>query len=115
MSKPDPVAGDWQLFNLPGLVAAQREPGVAYREFLRSEALSCGLYHLPAGSKDMQGSHDDDEVYYVLQGEARLRVGDEDRAVGPGDLMYVRADAEHHFLEIEQDMTLLVFFPNSVR
>ena len=106
------VTAEWQLFNLPDLVAAQNSMDVSYREFLRSDAMSCGLYHLPVGSKDMQGSHDDDEVYYVLQGRGRLRVGNEDRAVEPGDLMYVRAAAEHHFLEIEEDMTLLVFFAN---
>lgn len=112
MNRNKPVAADWQLFNLPELVAAQDSVNVSYQEFLRSDAMSCGLYHLPAGSKDMQGSHDDDEVYYVLQGRGRLRVGSEDRAVEPGDLMYVRAAAEHHFLEIEEDMTLLVFFAN---
>ncbi|MCC5885253.1 MAG: cupin domain-containing protein [Gammaproteobacteria bacterium] len=97
------------------MVSTMGDSAVKYREFLRSPALSCGVYRLPAGSRDMQGAHDDDEVYYVLSGRARMRVGDEDRPVSPGDLLYVRATAEHNFFEIEEDMTLLVFFANAPR
>ena len=31
-------------------------------------------------------------------------------AVGPGSILYVRATSSHSFIEIEEDMTLLVFF-----
>jgi hypothetical protein len=30
--------------------------------------------------------------------------------VGPGSILYVQASSEHSFFEIEEDMTLLVFF-----
>ena len=30
--------------------------------------LSCGIYQLDAGAMDTQTSHDEDEVYFVLQG-----------------------------------------------
>ncbi len=108
-------ASEWEVFDVDAMVAAVGESAVRYKEFLRSPAMSCGIYRLPAGSRDMQGAHDDDEVYYVLSGRARMRVGDEDRPVGPGDLLYVRATAEHAFFEIEEDMSLLVFFANAPR
>lgn len=110
--KPDRVDGvaTWRVFDLAEVIA--RLPGDAegYHEFLRVPSLNCGVYRLAAGSRDMQGYHDDDEVYYVLSGRGRLRVGDEDRQVGPGSVLYVRATSEHAFFEIEQDMTMLVFF-----
>jgi mannose-6-phosphate isomerase-like protein (cupin superfamily) len=81
-----------------------------YLEFLRVPSLSCGLYTLPAGAKDLQAPHDEDEVYFVISGRARLRVGNEDRKVQAGSILYVRATSEHSFFEIEEDMTLLVFF-----
>jgi hypothetical protein len=34
----------------------------------------------------------------------------EDVPAGPGSILYVRATSEHSFFEIEEDMTLLVFF-----
>ena len=73
-------------------------------------SLSAGLYTLKAGAKDLQGPHDEDEVYYVISGRARLRVGDEEHRVGPGSILYVKATSAHSFFEIEEDVTLLVFF-----
>lgn len=115
VGKPGAAPGEWELFDIAKMVSTMGDNAVKYREFLRSPALSCGIYRLPAGSRDMQGAHDDDEVYYVLSGRAQMRVGDEDRPVSPGDLLYVRATAEHNFFEIEEDMTLLVFFANATR
>ena len=81
-----------------------------YYEFLRVPSLSCGIYTLRAGAKDLQGPHDEDEVYYVVRGRARVRVGDQERSVGPGSILYVEATSEHSFVEIDEDVTLLVFF-----
>ncbi len=101
---------DWKLFDADELVKIQRESGLPYHEFLRVPALSCGIYSLPAGSKDLQGPHDEDEVYYVIGGRGRVRVGDEERSVRAGSILYVRATSAHSFFEIEEDITLLVFF-----
>lgn len=100
----------WQVFHLAELLDRRAESGLPYHEFLRVPSLSCGIYTLPAGSKDLQGPHDEDEVYYVIRGRARVRVGDEERAVGPGSILYVRATSRHSFVEIDEDVTLLVFF-----
>jgi mannose-6-phosphate isomerase-like protein (cupin superfamily) len=100
----------WQVFHLAELLERKAERAVPYFEFLRVPALSCGIYTLPAGSKDLQGPHDEDEVYYVIRGRARVRIGDEERAVGPGSVLYVRATSQHSFVEIDEDVTLLVFF-----
>jgi mannose-6-phosphate isomerase-like protein (cupin superfamily) len=88
---------------------------VEYLEFLNVPALNCGLYFLAAGSRDMQAPHDEDEVYLVLSGRARMCLGEAERAVGPGSLLYVGAATEHSFFEIEQDMTLLVLFAATPR
>ena len=104
------MSEDWQAFDLAQLVVQQKATGNPYLEFLRVPALSCGIYTLPAGAKDLQSPHDEDEVYLVVSGRGRLRVGGEDQAVGPGSLLFVRATSEHSFFEINEDITLLVFF-----
>ena len=101
---------DWKAFDVIREVEALRASGRPYREFLRVPTLSCGVYTLPAGAKDLQGPHDEDEVYFVLSGRGRLRVGGTERAVGPGSLLYVRATSEHSFFEIEEDITMVVYF-----
>ena len=105
----------WQVFDLDEVTSRLQGKSVEYLEFLNVPAVNCGIYFLAAGSKDMQAPHDDDEVYLVLSGRARMRLGDAERAVGPGSLLYVGATTQHSFFEIEEDMTLLVIFATSPR
>lgn len=51
----------------------------------------------------------------MLGGRARMRLGDVEREVGPGSLLYVGATTEHSFFQIDEDMTLLVMFAASPR
>lgn len=101
---------EWQVFDIDELQKSMSGEDVQYQEFLKVPALSCGLYHLAAGSKDMQTPHDEDEAYYVIRGKAKMRLGEEEREIGPGMVLYVGATESHSFFEIEEDMDLLVFF-----
>ncbi len=103
----------WKVFDLPELMSTLADKPVQYREFLKVPALSCGLYKLAAGAKDMQSPHDEDEIYFVLSGKAKMQLRGSERTVGPGALLYVGATESHSFFEIEEDMTLLVFFATS--
>ncbi len=101
---------DWQVFNLADLLEKKEGMSQPYLEFLRVPALSCGLYTLEAGATDMQAPHDEDEVYFVVNGRGRLRLDGVEHEVQRGSVLYVRATSSHSFFEIEEDMTLLVFF-----
>ena len=105
----------WQVIDLAEVRERFEGAPVEYLEMLNVPALSCGLYKLAAGSKDMQAPHDEDEVYFVLEGKARMHLGDEERNVTPGSLLFVRAATEHSFFEIEEDMLLLVLFASPAR
>ena len=69
-----------------------------------------GLYVLPAGGTDSQSPHTEDEVYYVVNGKAMIRVRAEDRDVGAGSIVYVAKNVEHRFHSIEEELKVLVFF-----
>lgn len=97
-------------FELSDVMAQQAASGKLYLEFLRVPALSIGVYTLPAGSQDLQEPHTEDEVYYVAQGAATIRVAGEDHPVMAGSMVYVPARVEHRFHTITQDLTVLVFF-----
>ena len=103
----------WQVFHVDELKSKLKGDAVEYKEFLRVPSVSCGLYHLAAGSQDMQTPHDEDEMYFVVEGRAQLRVGNEVHEVRPGCVLYVQATEAHSFFEIEEDMTLLVFFAST--
>lgn len=113
MADSDNENGGWEVFDIAELASKGSQEPVSYQEFLRVPAMSCGLYRLNKDSKDMQTPHDEDELYYVVEGRARLRIGDEEREVGPGSVMYVRATEQHSFFEIYEDMLLLVVFPTA--
>ncbi len=97
-------------YEVSQLMDRQQASGKLYLEFLRVPSLSMGVYTLPAGSTDPQQPHTEDEVYYVAQGAASIRVGGEDRPVTAGSIVYVPARVEHRFHSITQDLTVLVFF-----
>lgn len=97
-------------FEVRDLAAQQAQTGKLYLEFLRVPALSVGLYMLPADGTDPQQPHSEDEVYYVVSGKGMIRVGDEDRAVQAGSVVYVATRVEHRFHSITEAMQILVFF-----
>jgi mannose-6-phosphate isomerase-like protein (cupin superfamily) len=99
-----------QAFEITTLSEQQTQSGRAYIEFLRVPSISMGLYTLPADGVDPQQPHTEDEVYYIVQGRGTIRVGEEDRAVEPGSIVYVAANVEHRFHSILEDMKVLVFF-----
>jgi mannose-6-phosphate isomerase-like protein (cupin superfamily) len=84
-----------------------------YLEFLRVPSMSAGLYVLTAGSTDKQSPHNQDEMYYVIRGRARMSAGSEDRPINEGTLIFVAATVEHRFYDIEQELAVLVFFAPS--
>jgi mannose-6-phosphate isomerase-like protein (cupin superfamily) len=88
----------------------RRDSGKPYREFLRVPGMSAGIYVLPAGGIDSQAPHQEDEMYYVVRGRARMRAGMEDEAVGEGSIIFVGAGVEHRFYEITEELMVLVFF-----
>jgi mannose-6-phosphate isomerase-like protein (cupin superfamily) len=72
--------------------------------------MSAGLYVLPAGSTDPQQPHHEDEMYYVVRGRARFKVGMEDREVSAGSVIFVAAEVEHCFYDVTEEVAVLVCF-----
>jgi mannose-6-phosphate isomerase-like protein (cupin superfamily) len=98
------------FFQIADLSKQQSASGKRYLEFLRVSALSAGVYVLPAGGTDQQSPHKEDELYYVISGRARMRVGSADETVSAGSVIFVGAGVEHRFYNIEEELTVLVFF-----
>lgn len=97
-------------WDLQGLGDRQRALGRPYLEFLRAPDLSFGLFVLEAGAMDDQSPHTEDEIYVVMSGRGRLRMGDDDVPVGPGSVAFVAATVEHRFHDITERLEILVAF-----
>ena len=103
-------AREGKPIDLARLAGAHRGSPRRYVEALRTGGLSAGLYRVPRGADDGQRPHGEEEVYLVLEGSGRFRMGDEEFAVAPGQLFTVPARVEHGFHSITEDLLLLVFF-----
>jgi mannose-6-phosphate isomerase-like protein (cupin superfamily) len=72
--------------------------------------LSAGVYVLSAGATDRQRPHQQDEIYYVVRGKAKMRLGVEDCSIQEGSVIFVEPGLAHRFFDIEQELVLLVVF-----
>ncbi|HKD03513.1 MAG TPA: cupin domain-containing protein [Terriglobales bacterium] len=95
---------------LSDLLEQRRRSGNLYHEFLRVPSMSAGVYVLAAGAADPQKPHQQDEMYYVVSGRARMQAGPEDQAVEEGSVIFVPAQVEHRFYDITEELVVLVFF-----
>jgi len=101
------------------VIKQQSRSGKPYFEFLRVPnspakgagiGMSMGVYQLLVGDTDIQSPHTEDEVYYVVEGKAKIKVADEDRELRAGSVIYVPKNVAHRFHSIEEDLIVLVFF-----
>ena len=97
----------WQIADL---LKQRAESGERYLDFFQSGELSLGIYRLAAGEIDPQQPHTEDEIYYIVRGRGRVSVSGEQRAIGPGSVVFVATAEEHRFHDIEEDLEMLVVF-----
>lgn len=104
------ILSDAGSYRAPGHGAATR-----FTEDLRVPDLSVGTYSVPAGGRDDQTPHTEDHVYVIRQGRARLVTPDQDSDVAPGDVLFVPAGQVHRFVDITEDLAVLVIFGPAYR
>lgn len=98
------------VHDLADLLDARAASGGPWLEFIRSPDLSVGLYVLPAGGTDLQSPHTEDEVYWIVSGSGTITVGEEQRQIRAGSVVFVAATVPHRFHDIEEELVILVAF-----
>ena len=80
------------------------------RQALGVTAFGVNAIVVPPGQAGINHYHDvQDELYFVHQGRARFRVGDEEREVGPGGLVHVQSTTPRQFENVgDEDLVLLI-------
>lgn len=87
---------------------AQRDDQLRFVTMLQRGSMSVELY-APQG-EDRQMPHDQDELYVVIAGHGEFVNGAERHPFGPGDVLFVPAGVEHHFLNFSPDFQTWVIF-----
>lgn len=98
---------DWQA-RLP-LPATSRWPeGVWDIEALTHGTMSVILF-TPRG-KDYQTSHEQDELYIVMNGGGVLLIEEQPHSFTTGDVLFVPARAAHRFVDFSDDLVTWAIF-----
>ena len=101
-------------FSADDVAARRAGHGKPWLGLLNTQTLSVGRYALAAGEKDGQSPHDDDEIYHVVAGRGVLEADGEQREVAAGDTVFVAARVPHRFVEVTEDLDVLVFFSKAI-
>jgi mannose-6-phosphate isomerase-like protein (cupin superfamily) len=72
--------------------------------------LSMGIQMLTRGDDYGEPAHRNGEVYFVLKGEARLRVGKKTFKASPGMALYVPPRVMHRFYDVKREFVFLFIF-----
>jgi mannose-6-phosphate isomerase-like protein (cupin superfamily) len=70
------------------------------------KASAFGLFRVPKGNpaKFDLHYHDADEIWFIIEGRARILTEGEAHVVGPGDLVCTGMGDEHDVLAVEEDL-----------
>src|SRR6202521_4925148 len=98
------------FFHIDDLSRQRTQKNKLSLESFRGPAMSAGVYVLPQGGTDPQKPHREDEMYYVIRGRARMQIGSDHAEVRVGSVIFVEAELEHRFYDIEEELEVLVFF-----
>ena len=102
-----------ELLDLDQMLEQDVSGAARYTRYLNTNASSLGVYALDDAATDTQPAHGEDELYYVVEGQANLELDGESVPVSPGSLIYVRSRIAHRFEDISDDLQVLVFFSKS--
>ena len=98
----------FKLDEIPGAIVA---PGhsTAHGPTITGQELEIGWYTEPKGTGAKSHHHKSEQMMLVLSGRLRMRVGDEVREMGPGEVALILSDQEHEQIALE-DGTRFVSF-----
>lgn len=82
----------------------------AQKTFILGKKLSIGIQLLRKGDKYGEPAHKNGEVYYILKGNARLRIGKKHYKVSPGMAMYIPPKVVHDFYGVKKEFVFLFIF-----
>jgi mannose-6-phosphate isomerase-like protein (cupin superfamily) len=102
-----------QAYSLGKALAEREKSARVVYNIMRVPSMRLLIYALAVGEEDKQTPHEEDEIYYVVKGNATLRVEDQEFPVEPGSILYVPAHAVHKFHSITEALETLVFFSAS--
>jgi quercetin dioxygenase-like cupin family protein len=102
----------YKIAELPSALVA---PGhsTAQGQTVTGKELEIGIYTEPKGTGAKPHRHKSEQMMMVLSGRMRIRIGEEVREVGPGEVALILGNQEHEQVALE-DNTRFVSFKSAI-
>jgi quercetin dioxygenase-like cupin family protein len=81
----------------------------AYGPTITGRELEMGYYTEPKGSGAKPHHHPSEQIIMVLAGRLRMRIGDEVRDIGPGEVALILGDQEHEQMALDEGTRFVSF------
>jgi mannose-6-phosphate isomerase-like protein (cupin superfamily) len=99
-----------KVYELSQLAGKLENEGGYFLDFLKIRNLEAGIIVLHPNEDDTQEPHSDDELYYVIKGNARMEMGQKKIEVKEGSIIFIPAGLKHRFYGNSEDLFVLYVF-----
>ena len=98
----------YKLADLPHAVVA---PGhsTAQGQTVTGKDLEIGVYSEPKGTGAKPHRHASEQMMLVLSGRMRVRIENEEREIGPGEVALILGNQEHEQVALDDDTRFVSF------
>ncbi len=84
--------------------------GRYFLDFLQSNSIDAGILVLKPGQKDIQEPHSRDEIYYIIEGNGFIEIGENIYSFHSGMCIFVPSNTPHRLFDnISQVIALYIF------
>jgi len=99
------------FFKLKEMPESVVSPGhsAAYGPTITGEELELGYYTEPKGTGAKPHHHPSEQIIMVLAGRLRIRIGEETRDIGPGEVALILGNQEHEQQALEEGTRFVSF------
>jgi len=74
---------------------------------IKGKKVEVGYYRYSAGTGAKTHAHPEEQIITVLKGRIRSRVRDEEKILGPGEAVYIPANAEHSNWAVDEEVEFI--------
>lgn len=114
-----PTSSPSRIVESPGAKDIGAWKRLAWGRVLHSDLDAFEWHRLPAGATINEHNHTvSEEIYFILSGEAEMRLGDDWRRVSPGELVATPLNARHAITNVgddDLDFLVLEVVPPAIR
>lgn len=96
------------LKRIPGPKTSSWPDGEPFCDVMRHGTMSVEVF--APRNRDTQSPHDQDELYFVVSGQAQFTYNDNEIAAKTGDVLFVPAHAKHRFHDMSDNFVTWVVF-----